>query len=106
MNVDLNQMIPAFLAADDERRRRAVAVLTEPEVHQQPEAINPDPGRLLNQTEIAKALGVHPTTVRRWGLPCVRLGRLPRYQWDAVMEYLSSQAFRHRLKELKQLRGC
>lgn len=105
MNVDLNQLIPAFLAADDERRRRAMAVLTGTELHQQTEAVNPGPDRLLNQAGIAKALGVHPTTVRRWHLPCHRLGRVPRYQWHEVMEYLSSQAFRRRLKELKELRA-
>ena len=105
MNVDLNQLIPAFLAADDERRRRAMAALTETEADRRTEAVNSGPDRLLNQEEIAKTLGVHPTTVRRWRLPCHRLGRLPRYRWDEVMEYLSSQAFRHRLKELKELRA-
>ena len=105
MNVDLNRLIPAFLAADDERRRRAMAVLTESDVDQEIKSVNPGPDRLLNQAEVAKTLGVHPTTVRRWRLPCHRLGRLPRYRWDEVREYLSSQSFRHRLKELKELRA-
>ena len=105
MNIDLNQLIPAFLAAGDERRRRAMAVLTETEANPRAEAVTPCPDRLLNQAEIAKTLGVHPTTVRRWRLPCHRLGRVPRYRTDEVMEYVSSQAFRRRLKELKQQRG-
>ena len=104
MNIDLNRLIPAFLAADDERRRRAMEVLTEADKDQEPDAGRSCPERLMNQTETAKMLGVHPTTLRRWRLPCRRFGRLPRYRWDEVMEYLSSQQFRHRLKELKQTR--
>lgn len=104
MSSDLNRLIPAFLAADDERRHRAMEVLTETDRDEAPGAARSCPERLMNQTETAKMLGVHPTTLRRWRLPCHQLGRLPRYRWDEVMEYLSSQKFRHRLKELKQMR--
>ena len=106
MNADLNQLIPAFLAADDERRRRALAVLTESESPPSDDGDNTQPGpeRLLNQIEVAKMLGVHPTTVRRWRIPCNRFGRLPRYTRDDVMAYLASKAFRQRLSDLKSLR--
>lgn len=104
MNIDLNRLIPAFLSADDERRRRAMAALTEPDPGRENETASPEPDRLLNQAEIAKMLGVHPTTVRRWLLPCHRLGRLPRYSRHEVAVYLSSDAFQMRLTALKQQR--
>jgi len=107
MTVDLNRLIPAFLGADDERRRRALAVLTESESRPSDDEHNTPPGheRLLNQIEVAKMLGVHPTTVRRWRIPCNRFGRIPRYRRDDVMAYLASKAFRQRLSDLKSLRN-
>lgn len=42
--------------------------------------------------------------IRRWRIPSHRLGRVPRYRLEDVMQYLGSQAFRRRLKELKQIR--
>jgi len=104
MNIDLNRLIPAFLAANDERRCRAMAALTESDLDQEAKAGYASPDRLLNQTEVAKMLGMHPTTVRRWRLPCHRLGRCPRYREDEVMAYLSSNAFQKHLKKLKHLR--
>lgn len=108
MHADLNQLIPAFLAADDDRRRRALAVLTQPESPPSDDGDNAQPGPecLLNQIEVAKMLGVHPTTVRRWLIPCHRFGRVPRYKRDDVMSYLASKAFLQRLKDLKSLRNA
>jgi hypothetical protein len=104
MENDLNHLIPAFLAANERQRGRAMAALTAagPEQDDGPQAPRRD--QLLNQTEIAKVLRVHPTTIRRWQVPCYHLGRASRYQVDEVMEYVRSQAFRRRLKELEQLR--
>lgn len=45
--------------------------------------------RLLSQTELAKALQVHPLTVSRWTtariIPCHRVGRIVRYDLAAVL---------------------
>ena len=45
--------------------------------------------RLLSQTEVAKALQVHPLTVSRWTtariIPCHRVGRIIRYDLAAVL---------------------
>jgi phosphoenolpyruvate carboxylase len=104
VDIDLNRLIPAYLAADAEKKQRVMAVLVGVEPNEEPEADHRQPERLLNQIEIAEVLNVHPTTVRRWRLPCHRLGRVPRYRMDEVMEYVASPAFRRRLKELKQMR--
>ena len=104
-DIDMNRLIPAYLAADAERRQRAMLVLTGGDQVQALAADRACPERLLNQTEVAKVLGVHPTTVRRWCLPCHRLGRVPRYRTAEVMEYIGGQTFRRRLRELKQIRG-
>ena len=54
---------------------------TEPNQH--------DGRRLLSQTELAKALKVHPLTVSRWTtariIPCHRVGRVVRYNLAAVL---------------------
>ena len=48
-----------------------------------------DGRRLLSQTELAKALKVHPLTVSRWTtariIPCHRVGRIVRYDLAAVL---------------------
>ena len=48
-----------------------------------------DGHRLLSQTELAKALKVHPLTVSRWTtariIPCHRVGRIVRYDLAAVL---------------------
>ena len=104
VDIDLNRLIPAYLAADAARRQHALSVLTGGEQAKEPQPNPSQSERLLNQIEIAGMLNVHPTTVRRWRLPCHRLGRVPRYRMDEVMEYVASPAFRRRLKELKQMR--
>lgn len=103
-DLDLNRLIPAYLAAAAEKKQRAMAVLLGGDVAQESRADHAQAERLLNQIEISQMLNVHPTTVRRWRLPCHRLGRVPRYRMDEVMEYVASPAFRRRLKELKQMR--
>lgn len=44
---------------------------------------------LLSQTELARALKVHPLTVSRWTtariIPCHRVGRVIRYDLAAVL---------------------
>lgn len=100
-SVDLNQMIPLFLAASEERRAEAFAVLRGD--LKDKDELN-DVGRLVTQKEIADMLHVHPTTVRRWKLPAQWLGRWPRYQVDEVKAHLGSDSFQDRLRQLKQVR--
>ena len=100
--IDLNRFIPAYLAADEAQRQRAMSALTGAEPPEKEELGARAPERLLNQIEIARVLGVHPTTVRRWNIPCQRLGRVPRYRIDEVMAYIGSPKFRRRVNELKR----
>ncbi len=102
--IDLNRFIPAYLAADGEQRQRAMAILIGADPTEEAELGARAPERLLNQIEIARVLGVHPTTVRRWAIPCHRLGRVPRYRIDEVMAYIRSPKFRRRVNALKQKR--
>lgn len=106
--VGLDVMVPAIQAADAERRKRAIeALLGDDQGDNTQEGANPqNNGRWLNQTELAKHLGVHPTTVRRWNLPCCMLGRLPRYQVSEVERHMKSKAFKRHLEMLKRERGA
>ena len=51
--------------------------------HKQPE------GGLLSQEQLASVLSVHPITVSRWTvaglIPCHRVGRVVRYDLNAVL---------------------
>lgn len=100
---DLNALVPAYLAATPEQKREALAILRG---QMQEEAVSSreTEERMLNQQEVAHALHVHTTTVRRWRIPCRYLGRLPRYAMDEVQEYLGSREFKRRLAELKEHR--
>lgn len=58
------------------------------------------PGELMQgwmgRGEVAKALGISPTTLQRWqtrrmGPPCVRIGRRVFYRADAFREWMISQ---------------
>lgn len=103
---DLNELIPAFLAADEKRRQRALLILNGQEVAVVPTCQDGESqDRWLNQAELARHLGIHPTTVRRWRIPCHRLGRVPRYELGEVVRYLESVAFRRRIAELKRERA-
>ena len=103
---DLNVLIPAFMAANEERRRRALVVLRAgSDVACAVEERDRSPERFLNQVELAKHLAVHPTTVRRWEIPCHRLGRVPRYKLSEVEAYLASPEFGRLQGELKLKRA-
>jgi len=101
-------MVPAFQAADADRRKRAIEVLLgEDDGEGRQEEGNPhESERWLNQTELAKHLGVHPTTIRRWKIPCCSLGRLPRYKVSEVEQHMGSKAFKSHLEMLKRERGA
>ena len=103
-SVDLNQMIPLFLAASEERRAEAFAVLRGDRKDEDEQHDVEEVGKLVTQGEIANMLHVHPTTVRRWKLPGQWLGRWPRYQVDEVMASLKSESFKAHLRQLKQVR--
>lgn len=102
---DLNSLVPAFLTADPESRRAALAVLRGEAVERDSAPPQPDTERFLNQQELGEVLGIHTTTIRRWAIPCHRLGRVPRYSMTEVHEYLASRAFKRRLGALKAARA-
>ncbi len=64
-------------------------MMNEPEHEQQ------GARRLLSQTELAKALKVHPLTVSRWTtarlIPCHRVGRIVRYDLAAVLAAIAKE---------------
>ena len=57
-----------------------------------------DPEPFLTLTEIAKMLGVHRSwvdvRVRRNAIPCLRVGRYPRFLWSEVSAWVASGAAR------------
>ncbi len=63
------------------------------------------PERWLSQIELARHLGVHAATIRRWKLPCTMLGRMPRYRVSEVEAYMKTKAFKRRLELLKRERA-
>ena len=102
---DLNMLIPVFLDADPGRRQAALDVLNGSDAHEAHHDAEPTSGEAyLTQQGLAKTLHVHETTVRRWAIPCHRLGRVPRYLMSEVREYLGSSDFKARLTELKKER--
>lgn len=51
---------------------------------------------LLNDTAVAKRLGVDPKTLQNWrcrgnGPPFVRVGRLVRYEPESIQQWIESQ---------------
>lgn len=59
-------------------------------------AVRRPPAELLREQEVAAKLGVHLNTMRRMrargdGPPPVRLGRLVRYRWGDVAEWMDAQ---------------
>lgn len=57
--------------------------------------LEPPPGGLLEgwmtQPELAAELGVSAVTVRRWGLPFIRIGNKTLYRREAVRKWLLAQ---------------
>ncbi len=52
-----------------------------------------DPDDIISSAELAKRLGVHERTVRRWrnegtGPPVLWAGGVARYRWGEVLEWL------------------
>jgi hypothetical protein len=102
-SAELADLIAAFMAAAPAQRIAAMAVLLRDRDDGGEPADN-GKERFLNQQQLAETLGVHTTTIRRWGIPCHRLGRVPRYLMAEVREYLDSKTFKRRLAELKKQR--
>lgn len=100
-DIGLDELIPAFQAADMERRRRVMKILVNGETDATLIRGEQHQEKFLNQMEIAAHLGIHPCTVRRWKLPHHRLSRVPRYLVSEVTTYLDSEAFQARLTEIK-----
>jgi hypothetical protein len=50
--------------------------------------------RLFTRRDLCRRLGVSPATLDRLardGLPCVRVGAVPRYEWHAVRARLQTR---------------
>jgi hypothetical protein len=103
---DLNALVPLYMAATPELRGKALALLRgQAPDGQGLSGEESDGERMLTQQELASKLRIHETTVRRWGIPCHRLGRVPRYLLSEVRPYLESPAFKNQLAQLKAERG-
>jgi len=101
---DLSVLIKAYGGASPEQRERALAMLQGQVVESRGTSDEAEE-QMLNQQEVAYALHVHPTTVRRWKIPCQHLGRVPRYSMPEVRAYLGSNEFKQQLAKLKKQRA-
>lgn len=99
---DMETFFTAYKRADFTHKKRALSVLLGTD-SERDAGRGSDDGerRLLNQMQIAEYLGIHPSTVRRWNIPCRKLGRLPRYSIPEVQNYVGSEEFKHRLNTTK-----
>lgn len=60
----------------------------------------------LTQPELAAELGVSTVTLRRWGIPSLRLGNRMFYRRDAVRDWLRSQERSEDVSEQRGKRQC
>ena len=100
----LDVLVPAFQAADADRRAKAIAVLLGEDLVEESTEKDSAPERWMSQIELAKYLGVHPSTIRRWQIPCAMLGRLPRYRVSEVEAHMKTKAFKRLLEQQKKER--
>ena len=99
---DLNQLIPEFMNADADRRRKVLALLNgEDDLDKTKDTNTEQRTKWLNQKQLAEQLGIHPNSIRRWQIPCRKFGRLPRYNLAEAIAYLGSEAFQKRHEQLK-----
>ena len=102
----LDRLVPAFMTANAERRERAIDILMGVGEDRAQSSTTDHEERFLNQQEIAELLNVHPITIRRWKVPCHRMGRVPRYLRTEVEAYLKQPEFAAQLQQLKAERAA
>ncbi len=96
-----NDLLQAILSASDVRKAQALKVLKgEPEEDQPTRESDP----FVPLREIARMLCVHETTLRRWRVPSLHMGRCRRCQLSEVIAFLNSDDFRLRVQHLKEER--
>jgi len=104
MKTELEQIVGAFMAADDQRKANALLVLRG-------EARGGGPGggtgtveTFLTLRGVGKALGVSPCTLWRWGVPGHELAGRRRFKLSEVQAYLATEAFHQRAADLRERR--
>jgi|APSaa5957512622_1039677.scaffolds.fasta_scaffold32078_2 hypothetical protein len=101
-DVSFDLLIPAFQAATPDRRAEALALLRD---EGDAEGEEDTTETWMSQTELANHFGVHPVTIGRWNLPCVREHGRPRYCLSVIENHMKSRSFKGRICALKHDRA-
>jgi hypothetical protein len=97
----INDLLQAILSATNSRKAQALSMLRGESTEEKP-ARDTDPYVPLR--EIARMLSLHETTLRRWKVPSLHMGRCRRCRLPEVIAFLESDDFRLRAQNLKEER--
>ena len=82
----INDLLAAIAQATDEQQEAALRALKGGDDSKSEE-------KLISIRQLGCLLGVHPTTIWRWDIPCHHIGTRRRYKLSEALEYLQSQEF-------------
>ena len=100
----LEDIIQAAMSASPERKAEALRVLRGEIPSANPAPSLPPFGPYLTQKEVAKRLGLNPSTLWRWRVPGHDLGGRRRFRLHEVIAYLESDLFKSRVLALRATR--
>ncbi len=102
--IALEDIVQATLSAPPERKKEALRVLRGevPAADAAPSLPPPEP--YLTLKEVAKRLGLNPSTLWRWEVPGHDLGGRRRFRLHEVAAYLESDQFKRRVSALRATR--
>jgi len=100
----LEDIIQAAMSASPDRKNEALRILRGevPAADATPSFPPLEP--YLTQKEVAKRLGLNPTTLWRWRVPGHDLGGRRRFRLHEVVAYLESDVFKSRVLALRATR--
>jgi len=102
--IALEEIVQAAMLASPERKREALRILRgeSPSACDVSSPALPEP--YLTLKEVAKRLGLNPTTLWRWNVPGHALGGRRRFKLPEVIAYLESDEFKRRVSALRASR--
>lgn len=102
--ITLEEIVQAALSASPERKKEALRILRGeiPPADAAPTLPPLEP--YLTLKEVAKRLGLNPTTLWRWQIPGHDLGGRRRFRLHEVAAYLESDLFKSRVSALRASR--
>ena len=102
--ITLEDLIQAAMLAPPERKQEALRILRGESPAGSAGGSQPPPEPYLTQKEIARRLGLNPTTLWRWRIPGHELGGRRRFRLPEVVAYLESDEFKRRMSALRATR--